>query len=219
MEPVEQWKDIIIEKNGIIYDYSGIYQVSNLGRVRSLDRVTSRGHRLKGRILKTNLTKEGYLLVHLSEDGEKQAFSVHRLVATMFVENDDNVNKTQVNHKNETKTDNRAENIEWVTPKENMNYGTRPQRIAKKCSENHKGISLTEEHKQKISKAFSGANHPGAKAAICLETGMIFSTVKEASKWCGGNVGQYLRGKSKIAGGYHWMYYEDYESGVEAHGA
>ena len=92
--------------------------MSNQGNVRSLFRYR--------RKLKWNITKNGYATVELFGDGKKQRLLVHRLVAKAFVENP--LNKPQVNHKDENKLNNFASNLEWVTPKENMNYGTRLQR-------------------------------------------------------------------------------------------
>ena len=96
----EIWKDIVIERNGIVYDYTGLYQVSNLGRVRSLDRINCNGRRINGRILKLQdeQDKNGYVWIVLSKDGTAKKFSVHRLVATAFIPNPDNL--PIVNHKN-----------------------------------------------------------------------------------------------------------------------
>ena len=122
---VEEWKDIIIEKNGVIYDYSDLYQISNYGRVRSLENNKTR----KEKILKTKPNKKGYVLVGLFKDGQRTYFYLHRLVATAFIENDDPINKTEVNHKNEIRHDCRVENLEWCTREYNLNYGTRIERM------------------------------------------------------------------------------------------
>lgn len=98
------------------------YEVSNLGGARSLKFG-------KVRILKPNQVK-GYLLVDLCKDGKGKWFSVHRLVWEAF--NGPIPEGMQVNHINEDKTDNRLENLNLMTPKENSNWGTRNQRHAKK---------------------------------------------------------------------------------------
>lgn len=103
---VEIWKDIA--------GLEGMYQVSSIGRVRK----TPRSEEDSGRILKQHLSKCGYLQVPLN--GKQQY--VHRLVAEAFILNPDN--KETVNHKNEDKTDNRLENLEWMTRRENLRYGT-----------------------------------------------------------------------------------------------
>ena len=201
----EQWRDIIIEKNGVVYDYSGIYEVSNLGRVRSVDRVDSRGRRLEGRILKQNKNK-GYLSVALCG----KVFKVHRLVATVFVPNPNNL--PQVNHLDENKHNNRVDNLEWVTAKDNMNYGTRNQRASKAM----KGRTFSEEHKQKMKEShpdYHGNKHPRAKKVICIETGQVFGTLKEAGECYGiskESICSCCKGKRETAGGYHWKYYDEY---------
>jgi hypothetical protein len=122
---IEEWKDI--------KGYEGLYQVSNLGRVKSLERTVTRknGRKLpvKELILKPETIHNGYLRVALEDSGKRKRFLIHRLVCEAFHENPEN--KPEVNHINEKKTDNRACNLEWVTAKENCNHGTRIARIAK----------------------------------------------------------------------------------------
>lgn len=114
----EIWKDI--------EGYEGLYQVSNMGRVKSFNINEN------GKILKQGTTKKGYLYVILYKDKKTKPMRVHRLVAQAFIPNEDN--KPQVNHINEIKTDNRVENLEWMTNEENNNFGTRNKRAAKACA-------------------------------------------------------------------------------------
>jgi len=114
----EIWKDI--------KDYEGIYQVSNLGKVKSLDRIDSGGRFRPEKILKQNNNK-GYLKVTLCKNKSVKYPNVHRLVALAFIPNPDN--KLQVNHKDENKKNNCVDNLDWVTAKENANYGTRIDKI------------------------------------------------------------------------------------------
>ena len=122
---IEVWKDI--------EGYEGLYQVSNLGRVRGLDRMVfnKRGSKtiVNGRILKQKTDRYGYKCVCLSKDSKSKHFAVHRLVAQAFIPNPEN--KPTVNHINEIKDDNRVDNLEWMTVAENNQYGTRNQRMGK----------------------------------------------------------------------------------------
>ena len=107
----ELWKDV--------EGYEGKYQVSNLGRVKSLNfRNTN-----TSKIMSLNDNGYGYLVVSLRKDGKRESKYVHRLVAQAFIENKEN--KPQVNHIDEDKRNNCVDNLEWVTGSENINHGTR----------------------------------------------------------------------------------------------
>ena len=119
----EIWKDI--------EGYEGIYQVSNLGRVRSLDREVPNYNAagyvgtkiLRGKILKPcKMANSGYMEVHLKSNGQGKHGRIHRLVAEAFIPNPDNL--PEINHKDEDKTNNRADNLEWCDRQYNINYGT-----------------------------------------------------------------------------------------------
>ena len=109
----EIWKEVV--------GYEGLYQVSNLGRVKALpkDAWNGKGHfKTKERILKVFLQKD-YERVHLHKDGKCSNKRVHRLVAEAFIDNPEN--KPYVDHINTIRNDNRVDNLRWVTHKENMN--------------------------------------------------------------------------------------------------
>lgn len=113
----EIWKPVV--------GYEKYYEVSNIGRVRSLDREmtspTGKKFIKKGRIRKQNINpKTGYYMLFLNGRDSKRCHSVHRLVAEAFLENPSNL--PIVNHKNEIRADNRAENLEWCTHQYNMLY-------------------------------------------------------------------------------------------------
>ena len=126
----EVWKDVV--------GFEGLYQVSNLGRVKSLQSTCNRWK--AGRIRKPVDNRHGYLSINLSRDGRivKARQYVHRLVAEAFVPNDDPINKTEVNHLNEDRSDNRAENLEWTTHADNCNYGNRGDNLSKALKDNPK---------------------------------------------------------------------------------
>ena len=137
----EVWKDI---KN-----YEGLYQVSNLGRVKSLDRIVYQKNSFgniqkniyKGKILSLFEDKDGYLRVNLKKDKKMKQYGVHVLVANTFLninkfkymEYEDlskiDINRLQINHKNENKKDNCIDNLEFCTVAYNTNYGSREQKI------------------------------------------------------------------------------------------
>lgn len=124
----EIWKDI--------KGYEGIYQVSNLGRVKRLESlvVNSIGisRKIKEKILKPAKNHTGYLRVSLSYMNKKSNFSVHRLVAQAFIPNPNGFKL--VNHKDEDKTNNIVDNLEWCSAKYNSNYGNRNIKVSKKLS-------------------------------------------------------------------------------------
>ena len=105
-----------------IKGYEGLYQISNLGRVKSLARLDSAGHNLKGRILKPANGNKGYAYVVLSKDSSKKTISVHRLVAIAFLEHKPNGYKgLYVNHIDFDRTNNNVTNLEIITARENGN--------------------------------------------------------------------------------------------------
>ena len=111
----EIWKDI----DG----FNGNYQISNLGRVKSKERLVSNACRTylkKEQILKPQIMKSGYKSVVIREDGKKKLLKIHRLVATAFIHNHDNL--PCVNHIDGDKLNNSSENLEWCTVKQNTHH-------------------------------------------------------------------------------------------------
>ena len=176
----EIWKDI----DG----YEGLYQVSNLGRVKSLNyRRTG-----KERILKALKDRYGYLHVKLCKDGKAKEYTIHRLVAEAFLYNPNGF--SDVNHKDEDKENNAVGNLEWCSHKYNSNYGTGAKRSAEKRRNDPK------RRKPVIS--------------VSKESGLImeFESTKEAERVTGvycGNIVNCCKGRYKSAGGFYWFYAND----------
>ena len=185
---MENWKDI--------ENYEGFYQVSNLGRVRSLERdiyyPNGTVHHLKEKILASNLDRHGYQYVNLYKNGEGKKMLVHRLVAMAFIPNPEN--NPQVNHKDENPLNNFVENLEWCTASYNTNYGTRNERMI----QNRRSYKL--------------GNHPQAKSVFCEELNKTFDCAKRAGEELGIDVSSIVKvckAKAKIAGKLHWKYADD----------
>ena len=116
---IEEWRPIV--------GYEGLYEVSNTGQVRSFDRYVKysngRLHLHKGKVLSPIKDRDGYLQVNLCYSGRINSIKIHRLVAQAFIPNSDNL--PYVNHKDEVKTNNSVDNLEWCDVKYNNNYGSR----------------------------------------------------------------------------------------------
>lgn len=111
IKPEEVWKSVI--------GYEGSYEISNLGRIRSLDRYRSKdGIFLKGVLRKPQMDSRGYYQIGLYKDSKQKLVLLHRLVASHFIENPES--KEQINHIDGNKLNNVSNNLEWCTRKENM---------------------------------------------------------------------------------------------------
>lgn len=116
---------------------NGLYEVSNLGRIKSVERIVKRNNNIynwKEKILTPQIEKNGYIRFVLSKNGKMYRIFAHRAVAETFIENYSN--KPQVNHKDGNKLNNRVENLEWVSAQENTlhslkNNLRKPQKVKK----------------------------------------------------------------------------------------
>ena len=139
VETKEEWRDVPIE------GFGHLYAVSNLGRVKSYDRIVKKklGSYAfqEARLLKHSIAGKGYYRVRLKINGKTIPCSIHRLVALAFIPNPDN--KPQVNHINGDKTDNSVENLEWMTNSENQLHSYQNGLTPNK-GEGHNKSKLTE---------------------------------------------------------------------------
>ena len=196
----EIWKNI--------EGYEG-YQVSNLGRVRSLDRIDSNNHPLNGVILKPYISNSGYLLVGLYKQQKRDRKLLHRLVAEAFIPNPEN--KPEIDHINTIKTDNTVflnedgsinyekTNLRWVTKKENMNNPLTKTKM--------------QINARKHSKGKYGKENPASKPIIQYDKDSNFikewnciTDVERKMGYSVSNISSCLRGKSNTAYGYIWKY-------------
>lgn len=168
-----------------VANYEGIYEVSNLGRVRSLDRVvidkSGVTYNRKGKFIRPTFQKSGvledgslngYIIVTLSKDGKNTVSGLHRLLAQAFIPNPDPDNKILVNHIDGVKFHDSLENLEWVTPSEN-------------CLHAYKnGLSkvqyevLRNNSKSALEKSNEVRRHP----VKCIENGTVYPSVIEAQR-------------------------------------
>ena len=172
---METWKNI--------KGYEGLYQVSNMGRVKSLERKDSLGRIVKERVLKTAPNAQGYPIVSLCAGGRQKIFKVHRLVCQAFHKNPEN--KPCVNHIDENKTNNCASNLEWCTYAENNSHGTHNERVAKARSK------------------------PVGQYTRYGDLVKVWPSTQEAERQAGfnhGNISEVANGNRKTAHGFIWKY-------------
>ena len=172
---MEHWKEIA--------GYEGLYEVSDLGRVKSLKYG-------KEKILKPLKHTCGYLQVNLFKDGHGKAIYVHRIVAEAFIQNPNNLET--VNHKDEDKTNNAVSNLEWMSKRDNDNYGTRNKRVSEANTNNQKRSKQVQ-----MFDKYTG------------ELLTTFPSTREAERITGisnPHICECCKGKLKSAGGYIWRY-------------
>lgn len=171
----EIWKDI--------ENYEGLYQVSNYGRIKSLEREGTKRRKINECILSPAKNSCGYKTVVLHKDSIRKTYTVHRLVALAFIPNPDNL--PQINHLNEDKENNHVENLEWCTNQYNQNYGTHTERASLK-----KEIAVIQLDKDgNVIREWNRINEAGRQLSIdpC-------------------NIVKCCKGKRLTAGGYKWIY-------------
>lgn len=186
----ELWKDVV--------GYEGLYEVSNYGRLRSLDRdlvsIDGKVVRFEGRMRIASDNGSGYLYLPLSKDGVRKNHLVHRLVATAFIENG-NPDHDIVNHIDENPKNNHASNLEWCDAKYNMNYGNK---ISKS--------NATYQKNRKLGK-HGAVGKPKTAVRIFDDKGFRkdFNSVKELTDYLSCSraaVSKVLTGKQKTLKGY-----------------
>lgn len=176
---MEIWKDV--------KGYEGVYQVSNLGNVKSLDReVNSRyggKRKVEGVLLKFLPDKDNYSRVNLKKNQKGKTILVHRLVAAAFIDNKEN--KPQVNHINGIKNDNNVENIEWVTLSENRRhaYDTGLQNGINRRGEKNNFSKMTKKQVLEIRSTYKKGvvTYKELSAKFNISSGCIGSIIRKKS--------------------------------------
>lgn len=207
--------------------YEGYYEVDQFGRVFGLNRIVEvedngRVYQkpVKGKQMKQSVHTAGYKTVSLTKKGKTKTEFVHRIVAQAFLDNPNNL--PFVNHRDEDRTNNFVENLEWCTVSYNSTYNNVHKKRAKKLV----GIPHTDEHKEKISKSLKeyyqtnksasiGRVSKKKKRVIGVKGNEVFhfDSICEASKFVNGaraNITRSCNSEFKTAYGYKWMFENDY---------
>lgn len=152
-ESCELWKDVV--------GYEGLYMVSSNGRVICVgsDRAKRATVSANGSLIMSSKENKGYLSVTFTKNNKRTQIQLHRVIAQAFIPNPHN--KPQVNHINGVKSDNSIENLEWVTPSENVKHSFKV-----------------------LGRTIHNKNQTGiyGKAVICIETGIEYVNINEAAK-------------------------------------
>lgn len=185
----EEWKDVV--------GYEGYYQVSNYGRVKSIQRSVWNGKGYfinNGKILKQAKNKKGYPIVYLSKNAKQKTITVHRLVALAFIPN--SFKKPQVNHIDGNKENNYVENLEWCTNQENQEHAVK--------------------HGLNDHSLYQSGKKPKPVYQIDIKTNEViamYDSIAKATESIGfkskSNIGACCRGLKKSVGGYKWMYADE----------
>lgn len=192
-----------------IIGYVGIYEVSDKGRVKSLERTDRMGKHWCERILTPCLNKYGYKRLSLCKDNKHVDRCVHRLVAEAFIPNPHN--KSQVNHKDGDKLNNDVSNLEWVTQKENSRHAWKL------------GLSKISDYNRKQSSLLnSGNGNPSWRGGVSMFTKddvliMNFDTLSDAANWVAtqrkkayaSQICECCNGRYETTYGYKWKYTTD----------
>ena len=188
MTESEVWKDVV--------GFEGLYRVSDKGKVHSVARKDSIGRKCGGRMLTPRYDKDGYLRVTLHKNGKHKTRFIHRLVAGAFVPNPNGY--SEINHRDENKVNNYANNLEWCTREYNNNYGTRSERSGQAQSKKVKAINI--ETNEVIT--FNSTVEVGCKG---YDQGGVAKACRGVYK---GRAGKLVGGDGRTYKGYRWSYEE-----------
>ena len=188
MTESEVWKDVV--------GFEGLYRVSDKGKVHSVARKDSIGRKCGERMLTPRYDKDGYLRVTLHKNGKHKTRFIHRLVAGAFVPNPNGY--SEINHRDENKVNNYANNLEWCTREYNNNYGTRSGRSAQAQSKKVRAVNV----KTGEVLTFNSTREAGRKG---YDQGGVAKACRGVYK---GRAGKLVGGDGRTYKGYRWSYEE-----------
>lgn len=196
----EFWKDV--------KGYEGLYKVSNLGRVKALERKITYSNGTEHTYpekLKSQVNSCGYLAVTLCKNGKHKQIKVHRLVAEAFLPNNNNL--PQVNHKDENKHNNNVENLEWCSAKYNCKYGSRIKRITKNTD--YSKMVAHQNYKEHGKKSSEKMSYPVGQYSLDGKLVRHWKSAREVQKelgWDRSYIAKCCRGVAETSHGYKWKY-------------
>jgi predicted XRE-type DNA-binding protein len=171
----EIWKDVP--------NYEGLYKASTLGQIASYDRIRRHGRFIAGRIMNPTISTRGYFDISLYDSsGKEKRISVARLIAITFISNPDK--KLTINHKNGIKTDNRVENLEWMSYSENVKHAYDNGLALPVRGEQNGQTKLTTEKVLQIKELLKAGNLSQYKIAAMFEVGRgAIQDIKRGKNW------------------------------------
>lgn len=177
----EIWKDV--------KEYEGLYQISNIGRIKALDKSVKNRYSYKfmpSKLLKPYKNKLGYCYVCLYKNKKRKRYYIHRLVAENFIDNENKLK--EINHKDENPSNNCVDNLEWCDRRYNCNYGNHNKKISKSKSKR----IIQYDKDMNLIKIWTGINYASR------ETGYSISCIWRS-----------CQGKTKKHRKYIWRYYNE----------
>ena len=189
MSEGEIWRDVV--------GYEGLYKVSDRGNVYSVERMGTNGRKYGGRALKPGYRRDGYLQVHLCENGMRKGKLIHRLVLEAFVENPNNL--PEVNHIDEIKDNNELSNLEWCDSSYNNKYGTKNERIAQKLSKKVKAVNVGNGEVFTFSSVKEAVNKGYSRSNVTRACGGVYKNTN----------GELIGGDGRTYRGHRWTYIEE----------
>lgn len=175
-----------------VVGYEGIYEVSNYGHVYGLKRKNARGQIVNPIVKATKPNNRGYIQICLSKDGKQKYMLLHRIVAEAFIPNPEGL--PQVNHKDENKNNNSADNLEWCTNAYNRHYGSG----MRKSIENHDYKQIAEKNKKTVLQLDKNGN--------VLNSWLGLKAAEAATGVGESNIRRCCYGRGSYAGGFMWKY-------------